>query len=173
MKSVLFAPGNQPSVIEKLPRTNPVAAVIDLEDSTPPSHKTDSRQLALEATETISALCPLLIRINGLDTEWFEGDINEALSPALLGVLIPKLAFFEDVEKVVKALDKAGLEDLPIMAGVETVQGVINAVEVTKHPRVKWCYFGAEDYVADLGGVRSPGNLEVLVARSQVAQGAP
>ena len=172
MKSVLFAPGNQPSVIEKLPRTNPVAAVIDLEDSTPPSHKADSRQLALEITETISALCPLLIRINGLDTEWFEGDINEALSPALLGVLIPKLAFFEDVEKVVKALDKAGLEDLPIMAGVETVQGVINAVEVTKHPRVKWCYFGAEDYVADLGGVRSPGNLEVLVARSQVAQGA-
>ena len=26
--------------------------------------------------------------------------------------------------------------------------------------------------MADLGGVRSPGNLEVLVARSQVAQGA-
>ena len=87
-------------------------------------------------------------------------------------MLIPKLAFFEDVEKVVEALNKAGLKDLPIMAGVETVQGVINAVEVTKHPRVRWCYFGAEDYVADLGGVRSPGNLEVLVARSQVAQGA-
>ena len=58
------------------------------------------------------------------------------------------------------------------MAGVETVQGVINAVEVTQHPRIKWCYFGAEDYVADLGGVRRSDNHEVLVARSQVAQAA-
>ena len=30
------------------------------------------------------------------------------------------------------------------------------------------CYFGAEDYVADLGGVRTPGNAEVATARSLV-----
>ena len=72
MRSVLFAPGNQPDVISKLPRTNPVAAVIDLEDSTPASHKAESRQIAFEATEVITKSCPLLIRINGIDTEWFE-----------------------------------------------------------------------------------------------------
>ena len=54
MRSVLFAPGNQPDVISKLPRTNPVAAVIDLEDSTPASHKAESRQIAFEATEVIT-----------------------------------------------------------------------------------------------------------------------
>ena len=172
MRSVLFAPGNQPDVISKLPRTNPVAAVIDLEDSTPASHKAESRQIAFEATEAITKSCPLLIRINGIDTEWFEDDVAEVLSPSLLGVLVPKLASSEDVERAVSALDSAGLTDLSIMAGVETVQGVMNAIEVTKHPRIKWCYFGAEDYVADLGGVRRSDNLEVLVARSQVAQAA-
>ena len=33
-------------------------------------------------------------------------------------------------------------------------------------------YFGAEDYVADLGGRRTPGGDEVLYARSQVALAA-
>jgi citrate lyase subunit beta/citryl-CoA lyase len=37
---------------------------------------------------------------------------------------------------------------------------------------VRWCYFGAEDFVADMGGVRTPGNTEVLYARSRVALAA-
>ncbi len=36
-------------------------------------------------------------------------------------------------------------------------------------PPVAACYFGAEDYVADLGGIRTPGNEEVAFARSYVA----
>ena len=31
------------------------------------------------------------------------------------------------------------------------------------------CYFGAEDFVADMGGVRTAANAEVLYARSRVA----
>jgi citrate lyase subunit beta/citryl-CoA lyase len=34
------------------------------------------------------------------------------------------------------------------------------------------CYFGAEDYIADLGGVRTPGNAEVAWARAFVAVAA-
>jgi citrate lyase subunit beta/citryl-CoA lyase len=34
------------------------------------------------------------------------------------------------------------------------------------------CYFGAEDYVADLGGVRTAGNAEVAWARAYVAVAA-
>ena len=36
-------------------------------------------------------------------------------------------------------------------------------------PPVVACYFGAEDYVADLGGVRTDSNDEISVARSLVA----
>ena len=70
------------------------------------------------------------------------------------------------------ALDAAGHADLPVMAGLETVAGVVDARTVTTHPRVRWCYFGAEDYVADLGGVRTEVNHEVAVARAQVGQAA-
>ncbi|MDG1464588.1 MAG: aldolase/citrate lyase family protein, partial [Acidimicrobiales bacterium] len=76
------------------------------------------------------------------------------------------------VDAVAAALDAAGHPDLPIVAGLETVAGVVDARTVTTHPRVRWCYFGAEDYIADLGGVRTPGNHEVAVARAQIAQAA-
>ena len=61
---------------------------------------------------------------------------------------------------------------LAIAAGLETVAGVVDARAITTHPRVRWCYFGAEDYVADLGGVRTSGNAEVATARAQIGQAA-
>jgi citrate lyase subunit beta/citryl-CoA lyase len=39
-------------------------------------------------------------------------------------------------------------------------------------PPVVVAYFGAEDYIADLGGVRTLGSTEVLYARSRVALAA-
>jgi citrate lyase subunit beta/citryl-CoA lyase len=37
---------------------------------------------------------------------------------------------------------------------------------------VRWCYFGAEDFVADMGGVRTSSNHEVAYARARVALAA-
>ena len=61
--------------------------------------------------------------------------------------------------------------DRAVVAGLETVRGVADARDVLAPP-VAACYFGAEDYVADLGGVRTPGNAEVAWARAFVAVAA-
>ena len=53
----------------------------------------------------------------------------------------------------------------PVVAGLETVRGVVDARDVLGAPVVA-CYFGAEDYVADLGGVRTASNAEVATARA-------
>ena len=102
----------------------------------------------------------------------FIDDVLDGLPEGLTGVVVPKLASTADVDTVVAALDAAGHANLSIVAGLETVAGVVDARTVTTHPRVGWCYFGAEDYVADLGGVRRTDNLEVQTARAQVAQAA-
>ncbi|MEE2768370.1 MAG: CoA ester lyase [Actinomycetota bacterium] len=174
-RSVLFAPGNRADMVAKLPRTGPDAAVIDLEDATPTEHKVSARATARRLTDELAESHPgldLFVRVNHPDSDMFDGDISEALSQALTGVIVPKLAQANDVDRVVSTLAEAGFPDLPIMAGLETVAGIVDAVGVTSHQRVGWCYFGAEDYVADLGGVRRSDNLEVLFARSQVAQAA-
>jgi citrate lyase subunit beta/citryl-CoA lyase len=54
-----------------------------------------------------------------------------------------------------------------VVAGLETVRGVADARDVLHTPVVA-CYFGAEDYVADLGGVRTAGNAEVAWPRAYV-----
>jgi citrate lyase subunit beta/citryl-CoA lyase len=56
-----------------------------------------------------------------------------------------------------------------VLAGIETALGVADARTLLAHPRVAAAYFGAEDFIADMGGIRTEGNLEVLSARSQVA----
>jgi citrate lyase subunit beta/citryl-CoA lyase len=58
-----------------------------------------------------------------------------------------------------------------VMAGIETAAGVWH-VAGALGPPVTAAYFGAEDYVADLGGVRTAAGQEVLYARSRVALAA-
>jgi len=172
---VLFAPGNRADVLAKLPRSGPDAAVIDLEDATPPDQKAQGRAIARQVVADLTASHPdlsLLVRVNAPDTGFFADDITDGLAPGLAGLVVPKLTSSAAVDAVTAALAAAGYPDLPIMAGLETVAGVVDARTVTTHQRVAWCYFGAEDYIADLGGVRTASNHEVAVARAQVAQAA-
>ena len=113
----------------------------------------------------------MLVRVNPVGSEWFAGDVAAALVPGLAGIVVPKLASAGHVAAVCSALVDAGLDGLGIVAGIETAAGVWDVASVLV-PRVTACYFGAEDYVADLGGRRTPAGQEVLYARSRVALAA-
>ncbi|SMB92624.1 HpcH/HpaI aldolase/citrate lyase family protein [Deinococcus hopiensis] len=174
-RSVLFAPGNRADLIAKLPRTAPDAVVIDLEDAVPGTSgaKAAARPIARDAARDLIAAAPHLavfVRVNGVHSPFFSGDLG-VLTPELAGVVVPKLESAADVRAVVEALRTRGL-GLPLLAGLETGAGVWNAREILAEPPVQWAYFGAEDYTTDLGGGRTPGNLEVLYARSRVALAA-
>ncbi len=174
-KSFLFAPGNKEKVLSKLPRSKPGASIIDLEDSVPFDEKENARKITrsaiIELNEKASEMA-LYVRINAFGTEHFHEDISNAVSDVLTGVVVPKISSRDEVDQISAALSDLGFGSLPIMAGLETVSGLFNAHEISAHPKVSWCYFGAEDYVADLGGVRRPDNREVLFARSQISQAA-
>ena len=95
-----------------------------------------------------------------------------ALTGGLTGVVVPKLESGAQVDRVMAALERAGRDDLLILAGIETAAGVARAADVLGHPGVAAAYFGAEDFITDMGGVRTAGGLEVLYARSRVALAA-
>lgn len=174
MRSLLAVPANRLDLVAKAPRSSPDAVFLDLEDGVPPAAKESARADAVEAARLLTADRPaiqVLVRVNGVGTPWFAGDVAEGLGPDLAGVVVPKVESAADVEVVVAALGAAGLANLPILAGVESAAGVARAEEFLRAP-VRWCYFGAEDFVADLGGVRTESNLEVLYARSRVVLAA-
>jgi citrate lyase subunit beta/citryl-CoA lyase len=174
MRSLLTVPANRADLVAKAPRAEPDAVFLDLEDGTPPAAKELARPVAVEAARMLTRDHPgiqVFVRVNGIGTPWFAGDVADALVPELTGVVVPKLESAADVAVVADALAAAGVPGLGVLAGIESAAGVARAEEVLRGP-VRWCYFGAEDFVADMGGMRTESNLEVLYARSRVALAA-
>jgi citrate lyase subunit beta/citryl-CoA lyase len=174
MRSLLTVPANRLDLAAKAPRSEPDAVFLDLEDAVPPGAKESARADARSAARELTGAHPriaVFVRVNAIGTPWFEGDAAEALVPELSGVVVPKLESGAGVEAVAAVLTRAGLGELPVMAGIESALGVARVDDVLRDP-VRWCYFGAEDFVADMGGVRTAANREVLYARSRVALAA-
>ncbi|MEX1008357.1 MAG: CoA ester lyase [Acidimicrobiia bacterium] len=174
LRSLLFAPASRPDMLAKLPRSSPDGVVIDLEDAVPADAKADARPHARRMGPELLNAHPGLavyVRVNAVPTDWFDADVTEACAPELTGVIVPKIETVEHVRTVAGALRAAGLGHLQVIAGVETALGVEAAREFLVPP-VAACYFGAEDFVADMGGMRTESSTEVLYARSRVALAA-
>lgn len=173
LRSLLFGPGSKPDLLPKLPRAEADAVVIDLEDAVPAEGKAAARDTTTAAVAALTSDHPdlsVLVRVNAVPTEWFEDDLD-ALPVGVAGIVVPKLESGAQASRVVSALDARGRRDVPLVAGIETAAGVWNIDEVLR-PYARAVYFGAEDYIADLGGVRTPHSTEVLYARSRVALAA-
>jgi citrate lyase subunit beta / citryl-CoA lyase len=174
-RSVLFAPGNQPALVPKLRRARPDVAVLDLEDAVPAVAKADARPVARAGVAELSAgpdAPAVYLRVNPVRSEWFAADVDglAALTAhGLAGIVVPKLETAADMGLAGAAVAGTGLG---LMAGIETARGVADARDLLVHPGVTAAYFGAEDYITDLGGVRTASNAEVAHARAAVVLAA-
>ena len=157
-------------MLAKLPATGADGVVIDCEDATPPNAKAEGRANARSlAREIAGSEVQVFVRVNAVATPWFRADVAEGLTPELAGVIVPKLENLDQIDEVAEALEAAGHGGLGVLAGLETALGVSDARPLLAHPRIVAAYFGAEDFIADMGGVRTRSNVEVLYARSGVA----
>lgn len=175
LRSLLFAPASRPDMCAKLPRSDPDGVVLDLEDAVALSAKAEARSQARAAAVDLRRLHPelaLFARVNPPGSEWFADDVAQGLAAELTGVVVPKLESAAQVNVVQQALTKVGRDQLLLLAGIETAAGVAQVADVLEHPRVHIAYFGAEDFITDMGGVRTDNGLEVLYARSEVALAA-
>jgi citrate lyase subunit beta/citryl-CoA lyase len=164
-RSLLFVPADRPDLAAKVSRCRPGAVVLDLEDAVPPAGKEAARAGLADIVPALIAEARVFVRVNPPGSPWFADDAA-ALPDGLAGAVVPKLATPRQLLDVTQAL--AGR---PVIAGLETVLGVVDARQVLGPP-VMACYFGAEDLIADLGGVRTPGNAEVAHPRASVSMAA-
>ncbi len=172
LRSVLFTPATRPDRVAKLPSTGTDLGVIDLEDAVAPNAKAEARVVAVEAARALAAESPgfaLAVRVNPVRTDDFALDIDSGILDVVSHVLVPKVEQRSDLETVFAALDKRGLKNVSIVAGIESAHGVFNGASILSGGAAAAVYFGAEDFIADMGGERTADGDEVLYARSHVA----
>jgi citrate lyase subunit beta/citryl-CoA lyase len=172
-RSLLFMPASRADMIAKIPRIAPDVAVADLEDAVAAGDKERARDIAVAAIDALERPAPttVLIRVNPVGTPWFDGDVAAAADCAAAGIVVPKLATPHELSQVRQVLAEHSWSDALLIAGLETALGVADARGLLAHG-VSAVYFGAEDYIADIGGRRTRAGAEVLYARSRVALAA-
>lgn len=175
LRSLLFVPGGRADMIAKVGRSNPDGVVLDLEDAVAERDKDTARATVVEALATLDVAALVLVRVNTPDSPWFADDVAAVAGTRAGGVVLPKLERTDQLSRLRGLLAEHGRPDAVVVAGLETALGVADArplLAAGATMGVVAAYFGAEDFVADLGGRRTPEGTEVLFARSAVALAA-
>ena len=168
-RSVLYMPGSNARAIEKA-RTLPADAVIfDLEDSVAPEGKAAARQQVLNAvTAGGFGAREIIIRINGLDTEWWLDDLNAAAKAKPDAVLVPKVSSPGHLEDVAERLiDISADQKIRIWAMMETPLAMLNAGEIAAaakdvETRLSAFVMGTNDLAKDTRAKITPGRAPMV-----------
>ncbi|HIH2749842.1 CoA ester lyase [Burkholderia aenigmatica] len=143
-QSYLFVPGNRPERFASALASGADAVIIDLEDAVEPAAKVSARETV---RAWVSRHQPVLVRINGRGTPWFEQDAKLVALEGIAGVVIPKTESLDDIVEVVSNAKRK----IPVFPLIETARGMWSAMDIAKAPYVKRLMFGTLDFIAEMG----------------------
>ena len=157
----LASPGSNLRMLERGSESNADHVFLDLEDSVAPNQKVESRGIVVKALNDFDWSGKIAcVRVNGLDTEWFYGDLIEVVEGAgkhLDTIMLPKANRAADVYMLDTMLTQIethnGLEvgRIGIEAQIEMAEGMVNVNETAfASPRLKSLIFGPGDYSASV-----------------------
>jgi citrate lyase subunit beta/citryl-CoA lyase len=174
-RSVLFSPGDQPSLLRKAPGIGADVVVFDLEDAVAPARKTEARTAvqSVLADPAFDPDCEVCVRVNPVGFGASD-DVQTVLAgqtPDLDAVMLPKAESAQDVLTLGRLLDEQAF-GVPVLALVESARGVLHAEEIADAGPTDALVFGAEDLAADVGATRTDDGTEVLHAREHVVLAA-
>ena len=166
-RSYLFVPGDRPERFDKAHASGADAVILDLEDAVAPDRKELARR---SVGDVLSVHRPVVLRINALDTPWFEDDLALCRHPGVAAVILPKA---ERADQIVSAGD-----DLDVIALIETAVGFANVRDIAAAVNVRRLAFGAIDFQLDMGMSATFDDLlyfrsEIVLASRLAAIAAP
>jgi citrate lyase subunit beta/citryl-CoA lyase len=168
-RSVLYMPGSNARAIEKA-RTLPADAVIlDLEDSVAPDGKAAARKQVMEAVIAGGfGTREVIVRINGLDTEWWLDDLNAVAKAKPDAVLVPKVSRPGHLEDVAERLvDISADHKIKVWAMMEMPLAMLNARDIAAaakdvETRLSAFVMGTNDLAKDTRARITPGRAPML-----------
>ncbi|WP_108660677.1 HpcH/HpaI aldolase/citrate lyase family protein [Acuticoccus kandeliae] len=148
-RSYLFVPGDRADRFAKAAASGADAIILDLEDAVAPSAKEGAREAVAAWFAGGGAG---VVRINGLDTPFAEADLA-MLADADATIMVPKASPAALAEVSMR------LPGRPLIALVETVEGLVNVQAVATVTGVARLAFGNLDFGMD---ARIPGEGDTL-----------
>lgn len=172
-RSLLYVPGNMPSMLQNIPAFQCDVCVIDLEDAVPRAEKDAARLLVRKFLESYQKRNKeIFVRINGFDTPYYRDDLTAVLEVMPDGVRLPKCERPELLERLDDVLTEyeeyMGREigRFKIIASVESAFGILNVSQTARaSDRLVALAFSAEDYSASLHIDRPKSGDHLLVPR--------
>ena len=179
-RSMLFLPGNNPNLLINGNCLGSDAVIFDLEDAVAPDQKDAARILVRNTMRYMDfGKCEIIVRINSIDTPYWQQDIDAVLpyKPSL--ILLPKTGTAQDAlaadAYMTEVEAKLGFEPntVGLMPLIETALGVENSYAIAScTKRVQALFLGAEDLTADLQCKRTKEGKEIEYARTRLVVAA-
>ncbi len=171
----LYIPGNIPAMVQNAMIYGADSLIFDLEDSIPIAEKDSARILVRNAIQTLDFEgCEVTVRINSLDTEFYNDDLKAIAHKKLDGILLPKTETLDDIlytDNLLTVLEeekKIPKNKIKLMPIIESAVGVLNIDQIATGPRVVAIGLGGEDLTADIGAKRTKEGKELEYIGSRI-----
>jgi len=172
----LYIPGNNPAMIRNAPLFGADQVIFDLEDGVAVNQKDAARILVRNALQELDfGDTEVTVRINSIDTDYFNDDIKEIVPAKPYAITFPKA---EDGRQMLEVCDIIAIReeqsDMPIgsvklMPIIESAYGVLRSESIAQAcDRIVGISPGGEDLTADLGAERTLEGEELLYIRARL-----
>lgn len=178
VRTALFVPGNRPDRVDKAVDTAADVVIIDLEDAVPYSQKNETRPAVREKILKYHQR-PVFVRVNALNTEFFQDDLNAVLVKELACIMVPKVDAADQIQEInrrlLKVEENKGVRpgSVAIMPLIESALAVENVFQIvtqrTEPERLFTVAFGAADFALDMGFEITKTGEELCYPRARIA----
>jgi len=179
-RALLYMPGDDRHKIEKALTLDVDCICMDMEDGVAFNRKGAARRTIAQALHELDfGRSERLARINRIGSGFEEQDLEAVLPSHPDGIVVPKVETLEQLTWVGDRLETAELthgwpvNSIRLIAIVENARAImLNLAQIAAHPRLDALIFGAEDFAADIGAIRTTDAWEIFYARSAVVTAA-
>lgn len=141
-RSFLFVPGDRPERFPKAVASDADVLIIDLEDAVGPDNKERARA---GAADWLAQGNTAMVRINGIDTPWYEADMEMVAKFRQASVMLPKA----DAYSATHTLGRH--PHCRLVALLETIDAYMNLISLAKVPGLQRIAFGSVDFSTESG----------------------
>jgi citrate lyase subunit beta / citryl-CoA lyase len=166
-RSVLYMPGSNARAIEKARTLAADALILDLEDAVAPESKELARKQVCDAVKAGGfGKREIIIRVNGLWTQWGEEDLSAAIAARPDAVLVPKVSAASDLQAIEERFAGHDTErKTTIWAMMETPLAILNAGQIASAGgRLRCFVMGTNDLIKEFRGVHTPDRANLSAA---------